>query len=137
MRQALLLTVMYFRAYLRDRTALFFSLVVPLMLLLIFGSLNLGAFGKVSLAVDDQANNAASQQFVGGLEKIDTLSIRREPTDAALVAIMDQGRIVAMDPPRKLIGDLLARGFTKPVAQQQASLEDVFLDLTGHELREA
>jgi len=87
MRQALLLTVMYFRAYLRDRTALFFSLVVPLMLLLIFGSLNLGAFGKVSLAVDDQANNAASQQFVGGLEKVDTLSIRREPTDAALVAM--------------------------------------------------
>ena len=53
------------------------------------------------------------------------------------VAIMDAGRIVAMDPPRKLVSDLLARGFTKPVVQQQASLEDVFLDLTGHELREA
>jgi ABC-2 type transport system ATP-binding protein len=52
------------------------------------------------------------------------------------VAIMDEGRIVALDPPRKLVGDLLARGFTKPVVQQQANLEDVFLDLTGHELRE-
>jgi ABC-2 type transport system ATP-binding protein len=53
------------------------------------------------------------------------------------VAIMDEGRIVALDPPRKLVADLLGRGFSKPTIQQQANLEDVFLDLTGHELRDA
>ena len=37
---------------------------------------------------------------------------------------------------RALITALLGRGFTKPIIQQQANLEDVFLDLTGHELRE-
>jgi len=52
------------------------------------------------------------------------------------VAIMDNGRIVALDSPRALIAKLLGRGFSKPVPQQQANLEDVFLDLTGHELRE-
>jgi ABC-2 type transport system ATP-binding protein len=52
------------------------------------------------------------------------------------VAIMDAGRILELDTPRALIGALLARGFTKPVIQQQADLEDVFLDLTGHGLRE-
>jgi ABC-2 type transport system ATP-binding protein len=52
------------------------------------------------------------------------------------VAIMDAGQIIAIDSPRALIASLLARGFTKPVIQQQASLEDVFLDLTGHALRE-
>lgn len=52
------------------------------------------------------------------------------------VAIMDAGRILSLDTPRALIGELLARGFSKPVIQQQANLEDVFLDLTGHELRE-
>ena len=52
------------------------------------------------------------------------------------VAVMDHGQIIAMDQPRTLISGLLARGFTKPVVQQQANLEDVFLDLTGHELRE-
>src|SRR5258708_31109705 len=87
MRQPLLLTFMYFRAYLRDRTAVFFSLGVPLMLLLIFGSLNLGAFGKVSLAIDDQANNAASQQFVAALAKVNTLGITRDPSDAALAKL--------------------------------------------------
>jgi ABC-2 type transport system ATP-binding protein len=52
------------------------------------------------------------------------------------VAVMDAGRIIAMDAPAALIGALLGRGFSKPVIQQQANLEDVFLDLTGHGLRE-
>ena len=53
------------------------------------------------------------------------------------VAIMDEGNIVALAPPRQLIDDLLGRGFAKPVLQQKANLEDVFLDLTGHEIRDA
>ncbi|MES2202815.1 MAG: ABC transporter ATP-binding protein [Patescibacteria group bacterium] len=52
------------------------------------------------------------------------------------VAIMDGGTIVSMDTPRKLIDQLLATGFSKPVVQQQANLEDVFLNFTGHALRE-
>jgi ABC-2 type transport system ATP-binding protein len=52
------------------------------------------------------------------------------------VAIMDAGQIIALAPPRELIGELLGRGFHKQVVQQQADLEDVFLDLTGHALRD-
>jgi ABC-2 type transport system ATP-binding protein len=52
------------------------------------------------------------------------------------VAIMDAGRIIALDSPPALITQLLGRGFSKPMLQQQANLEDVFLDLTGHALRE-
>jgi len=51
------------------------------------------------------------------------------------IAIMDQGRIIALDTPKKLIKDLLARGFKKAQHVEQANLEDVFLDLTGKELR--
>jgi len=52
------------------------------------------------------------------------------------VAVMDHGEIIALDAPRQLIAGLLDTGFAKPVIQQQANLEDVFLDLTGHALRE-
>lgn len=52
------------------------------------------------------------------------------------VAIMDGGEIIALSTPKLLIEKLLASGFTKPVLQQQANLEDVFLNLTGHALRE-
>lgn len=52
------------------------------------------------------------------------------------VAIMDKGRIIALDAPDKLIADLLSRGFRKTQRVEQANLEDVFIDMTGKELRE-
>ena len=52
------------------------------------------------------------------------------------VAIMDHGKIVAMDRPHALIESLLDKGFTKERVEQLANLEDVFLDLTGRALRD-
>jgi ABC-2 type transport system ATP-binding protein len=51
------------------------------------------------------------------------------------IAIMDNGKIIALDTPKKLIKALLARGFKKEQHVEQANLEDVFIDLTGKELR--
>ena len=51
------------------------------------------------------------------------------------VAVMESGNIVALDSPQKLIKDLLKRGFKKQQHVEQANLEDVFIDLTGKELR--
>lgn len=52
------------------------------------------------------------------------------------IAIMDHGKIIKIDTPKKLIADLLATGFKKEVVQQKATLEDVFLHLTGRALRD-
>ncbi|MGH6913092.1 MAG: ABC transporter ATP-binding protein [Geminicoccales bacterium] len=52
------------------------------------------------------------------------------------VAIMDAGRIVALDTPQALVDELIGRGFRKERVERLANLEDVFIDLTGHELRE-
>lgn len=52
------------------------------------------------------------------------------------LAIMEAGEIIALDTPKKLIKDLLGRGFTKKEVVQQANLEDVYIDLTGKALRE-
>jgi ABC-2 type transport system ATP-binding protein len=52
------------------------------------------------------------------------------------VAIIDSGKIVALNSPDKLIDELVASGFEKPREVKQANLEDVFINLTGHSLRE-
>ena len=52
------------------------------------------------------------------------------------IAVMDNGKIVAIDTPKNLIKALLKRGFTKKQYVEQANLEDVFIDLTGKDLRE-
>jgi ABC-2 type transport system ATP-binding protein len=53
------------------------------------------------------------------------------------IAIIDEGRIVSIDSPDKMIDDLVAGGFERPKQVKAASLEDVFIHLTGKELREA
>ncbi len=52
------------------------------------------------------------------------------------VAIMDHGKIAAMDRPEVLVASLLSRGFEKERTEKLANLEDVFLDLTGRALRD-
>lgn len=52
------------------------------------------------------------------------------------VAIIDMGKIVALDSPDKLIDNLIATGFERPKEVKKATLEDVFIQLTGKDLRE-
>jgi len=52
------------------------------------------------------------------------------------VAIIDAGKIIAINSPGVLIDDLVATGFRRPQAVKKASLEDVFLNLTGKEWRD-
>jgi ABC-2 type transport system ATP-binding protein len=52
------------------------------------------------------------------------------------VAIVDSGKIVAMNTPDKLIDELVETGFERPKEVKQANLEDVFIHLTGKSLRE-
>jgi len=52
------------------------------------------------------------------------------------IAVMDAGKIIALDTPKNLIKQLLGRGFKKKQHVEQADLEDVFIDLTGKALRD-
>jgi ABC-2 type transport system ATP-binding protein len=52
------------------------------------------------------------------------------------VAIVDSGRIVALNSPDKLIDELVETGFERPKEVKKANLEDVFIHLTGKSLRE-
>jgi ABC-2 type transport system ATP-binding protein len=52
------------------------------------------------------------------------------------VAILDSGKIVALDAPLALVQELLKTGFHKDVVAWPADLEDVYLHITGKQLRE-
>ena len=51
------------------------------------------------------------------------------------VAIIDSGKIISLATPDQLIDDLLASGFERPKQVKLANLEDVFIHLTGKDLR--
>ena len=48
------------------------------------------------------------------------------------VAIMDRGIIAAIDTPLALIDQLVAGGFRRQIEVREATLEDVFVHVTGH-----
>ena len=52
------------------------------------------------------------------------------------IAIMDEGKIIKLDSPDKMIDELVASGFERPKQVKAASLEDVFIHLTGREMRD-
>lgn len=51
------------------------------------------------------------------------------------VAILEKGKIIALNTPDQLIDNLIATGFERKKEVKKANLEDVFLNLTGHEWR--
>lgn len=52
------------------------------------------------------------------------------------IAIMDEGRIIQLDTPENMIDSLVTSGFERPKQVKAANLEDVFIHLTGKEMRE-
>lgn len=52
------------------------------------------------------------------------------------IAIMDEGKIIALASPESMIDELVASGFERPKQVKAANLEDVFIHLTGKEIRE-
>jgi len=52
------------------------------------------------------------------------------------VAIVDSGEIIAINTPEGLVDKLLATGFKRAKEPKAASLEDVFINLTGKEYRD-
>ena len=52
------------------------------------------------------------------------------------IAIVENGEIIALDTPNALIDRLIATGFKPEKRVREATLDDVFLNLTGRELRD-
>ena len=52
------------------------------------------------------------------------------------IAIMDEGKIISLDSPDKMIDDLVSSGFERPKQVKAANLEDVFIHLTGKDIRD-
>jgi len=52
------------------------------------------------------------------------------------VAFINQGKIISIDTPNNFIDGLVSKGFQRPKPIKAASLEDVFIHLTGKEWKE-
>ena len=91
--------------------------------------------------LDPQARHLMWETIAGWREEGRTIVLTTHYMEEAeelcdRVAVMDSGQIITLDTPEALINDLIGRGFHRDHEVRLATLEDVFLDLTGRSLRE-
>ncbi len=72
--------------FVRNRAAVFFSLFLPLIIMLIFGVLNFEGSTTIQLGIVDEAQNDASAELIGGLDAFDYI----EPTSGSREAELAQ-----------------------------------------------
>jgi ABC-2 type transport system permease protein len=65
----------------RDRMALFFTFLFPLIFLFVFGSLNRNNSVTFSTAIINESNSAYSKQFVGEIEKQEVFKVDKDIHD--------------------------------------------------------
>lgn len=71
MNPTLALTIASLKMYYRNRQAIFWTLVLPLMFIVIFGLLNFGAFSTVNMGLVDEADTPASEILTELLERME------------------------------------------------------------------
>ena len=119
--------------FVRNRAALFFTLLVPLLIMLIFGVLNFGGTTEVALGVVDEANNEASAAMVGALDATEAFVVEagnREDEleqlaagDRDLVLVIPEGFTIppSSDPDAQLVA------YTNQESQQQGQVGGLLL----------
>ncbi len=83
------LTIASLKMFFRNRQALFFSLLLPFLIMSIFGVLRFDAFSSVDLGIVDEARNEASAALVQGLERTGVLDISQGSREDQMKALED------------------------------------------------
>jgi ABC-2 type transport system permease protein len=88
------------KMFVRNRAAVFFSLFLPLIIMLIFGVLNFEGSTSIELGIVDEADNEASAALTDRLAEYDYLVISEGDRDAELAALEegDRGYVIVIPP---------------------------------------
>ena len=78
----LALTVASLKMWYRDRRAIFWTLFLPLLIMVSLGMVDFDALVSVDLGVVDTADSEASRRLITGLESLDAFDVFKDPTEA-------------------------------------------------------
>src|ERR671911_2224135 len=80
------------KMFVRNRVALFFSLFLPLIIMLIFGVLNFEGSTTIALGIVDEAQTDASAALVEELQEYEYLEITEGSLEDEMAALEDGDR---------------------------------------------
>ena len=84
------------KMFIRDRTAVFFSFFLPLVIMLIFGVLNFGEAAELDVGVVDEAETTSSAAMIGAFEQVPILVVSEGTLDEELAALEEGDRSLVL-----------------------------------------
>jgi ABC-2 type transport system permease protein len=113
------------KMFIRNRAAVFFSLFLPLIIMLIFGVLNFEGSTEIEVGIVDEAETDASERLIDRLGRFEYLTISEGERDPEMTALEDGGRDFVLVIPTTYDGDgayqLTAFGANGDPAQTQVA----------------
>ena len=94
------------KMFIRNRAAVFFSLFLPLIIMLIFGVLNFEGAAEIQLGIVDEADNEASAALIEDLGTYDYLVLSEGEREAELAELEEGDRDFVL---------VIPEGWTQPV----------------------
>src|SRR3989337_2967308 len=77
----------------RDRQALFWALLFPLIFVVVFGLFRMDEPGKTTIAVVDQAQDPVSKAFISNLGSIELLTLEQGKSEQEARDALKEGKI--------------------------------------------
>ncbi|MEK7637130.1 MAG: ABC transporter permease [Patescibacteria group bacterium] len=96
MNTTLTLTRSAIKMFVRNRQSLFFTLFMPLMIMVIFGFVGLDKTPKISLGIVVDQPTAATQQFINDLKKFEAFDVTQGSENAERVALKKGERVAVI-----------------------------------------
>jgi ABC-2 type transport system permease protein len=116
------------KMFIRNRAAVFFSLFLPLVIMLIFGVLNFEGATEIQLGIVDEAGNEASAALITDLGAYDYVVLTEGDRDTEMAALADGDRVFVLVippawsvPPPGTATGLVAYASTADPAQAQVA----------------
>jgi ABC-2 type transport system permease protein len=89
LKEILTITKYSILMFFREKTAIFFSLFFPVMIMLIFGFLNMGEGVKFKVGVVDEANNDQSRKVLEVLKEVEVFQVSEGSKDEKIAELKD------------------------------------------------
>lgn len=84
MKTALKFTGASMKMFFRNKSGVFWTLFLPLLIMIIFGSMNFENYGKSNMAIVDNARTEESKDLIKEMDKIDIISVKKMKEKSAI-----------------------------------------------------
>ena len=98
-----MLTLASLKVYLRNTQAVFFTLFFPMLILFIFGVMNVDGTAKLDVGVVTHAPDTQTQKFIEQIGAIDTFKIHSGTLEAELAELHNGNRAAVLNIPDHLV----------------------------------